>query len=459
MKRMLKVVMAATLFTLSACDSDDPLSLVVDEPAPTFDVQVLHASPDAPAVDVLVDGTAVLEDVDYKSGSGRLVLDAGTYSISVEGVLPDGNAAVIGPVDIDFTGDTIYTIAAIGSAAAIEPVVVTQPRTPVAAGSARIQVLHAAAAAPEVDVYVTVPGDSLAGIAPTGTFAFRGTIGPAEVAAGDYRIRVTPAGDSATILFDSGTVSLADGDDLFIAAVPNTADESTVFRAAAPISLAVLTGSGSIEILDAATPADLRVLHASPDAPPVNIVANDGFALPLVRDLAFTEFAGPLDITAGDYNVKVTAADNAGSIVIDADVSLAAGQSYDVLAVGPLATIEPLVLNDDPRPVSLFAKVRIVHASPTAQDVDIYLTAPGADIATLEPALASVPFKANTGYLEILEGSYDVTVTPAGSKTPAIGPATFSFVNGEVVTVVARDATGGGTPLDVIVVADAFPAP
>ena len=458
MKQLFRVAMATALISLAACDSDDPLTLAVDEAAPTFDLQVLHASPDAPAVDVLVDDAVALEGVDYKDGSGRLVLEEGTYSIAVEGILPDGNAAVIGPVDLDFTGDTIYTIAALGNAAAIEPVVVTQPRTPVAAGSARVQVLHAASGAPEVDVYVTAPGDSLSGIAPTGTFAFKGTIGPAEVAAGDYRIRVTPTGDAETILFDSGTVALADGDDLFIAAVPNTADQSTLVRQAAPISLVVLTGAGSAEILDASTPANLRVFHASPDAPAVDIVVNDGFAAPLVQDLAFTEIAGPVDVEAGDYNVKVTAADNAGAIVMDADVSLAAGKSYDVLAVGPLATIEPLVLTDDPRRVSLFAKVRIVHASPTAQDVDIYLTAPGADISTLEPTLASVPFKANTRYLELLEGSYDVTVTPAGSKTPAIGPATFSFANGDVLTVVARDATGGGAPLNVIVTLDPSPA-
>jgi len=459
MKQTFKAGLLASLLALSACDSDDPIALAIDDPVPTFDVQVLHASPDAPAVDVLVDGAVVLEDVDYKVGSGRLVLGEGRHSIAIEGILPGGNAPVIGPVDLDFAGEMIYTIAAVGDAAGIEPVVVSQPRTPVAAGSARVHILHAAASAPEVDVYVTAPGDSLTGIAPTGTFAFRGTIGPAEIAAGNYRIRVTPAGDQDTVVFDSGTVTLAEGRDLFLAAVPNTVDQSTVFRLASPISLAVLTGDGSLEILDAATPARLRVVHASPDAPAVDVVVNDGFALPLVQDLAFADIAGPVAVVPDDFNIKVTAADNAGAIVIDADVSLVAGQAYDVLAVGPLATIEPLVLNDDPRSVSLFAKVRIVHASPTARDVDIYVTAPGTDITSVEPVLVSIPFKANTDFLELPAGTYDVTVTPAGSKTAAIGPATLSFSNGDVLTVIARDAVGGGAPLDVILTSDSFPPP
>ncbi|MEL7187486.1 MAG: DUF4397 domain-containing protein, partial [Pseudomonadota bacterium] len=252
------------------------------------------------------------------------------------------------------------------------------------------------------------------------------------------------------VLFDSGTITLNDGDDLFLAAVPNTAG------GAAPISLVALNGSASLEILDSATPASLRVFHTSPDAPDVDVVANDDFAMPLISSLAFPDFVGYVGVPAADYNVKVTPAGNSGVIVIDADLTLAAGQAYDVLAVDTLAMIEAQVLNDDPRPVATNAKVRIVHASPTAQDVDIYVVAPATDINDVDPTLAAVPFKANTGYIALPAGMYDVVVTPAGSKTAAIGPATFDFMNGDVVTVVARDAAGGGAPLNVIVTTDSI---
>ena len=56
-------------------------------------------------------------------------------------------------------------------------------------------------------------------------------------------------------------------------------------------------------------------------------------------------------------------------------------------------------------------------------------------------------------------GDYEVTVTPAGTKTAAIGPAPFTFANGDVFTVVARDEAGGGAPLNVIVTSDLPPAP
>ena len=93
MNQLLKSALALSALTLAACDSNDSAPPIVEEPAtPTLSVQVLHASPDAPKVNVLVNGAVVLEGVDYREGSGRLELDEGTYNVAVEGILPGGNA-------------------------------------------------------------------------------------------------------------------------------------------------------------------------------------------------------------------------------------------------------------------------------------------------------------------------------------------------------------------------------
>jgi hypothetical protein len=459
MKSIIQAIFAFSLVALAACDSSDNPAVIDAE---TFNIQVLHASADAPPVNVLIDGSPVLTDVDYKAGSGQLALAAGSYSIAVEGILPGGNATVIGPVPLDFAADTTYTVVAVGNVADIEPVVFSQPRENPSAGTARLAVLHGAPDAPAVDVYVTTPEAILADSAPVGSFEFKGTIGPAEVAAGDYRIRVTLADDADAVVYDSGTVTLSAGDDFFVTAVPSTNAGSS------PISLVLLTGSGSAEIPTSGTPASLRVFHASPDTPSVentavDVVVNDNFEQPLVPGLEFSQVAGYVSVAPDTYNVKVTPAGNSGVIPINADLTLAAGEAYDVLAVGTLATLEPLVLNDDPRPVNSYAKVRIVHAAPAeaAASVDIYVTAPGVDINDVDPTLPAVPFKANTGYIPLPANAdnattYVVTVTPAGTKDAAIGPAEFAFFAGDVVTVVAIDALGGGTPLGVIVRADSI---
>lgn len=448
------LLLAAAAVSIAACNSSDD-SPVNSAPLPqTASLQVLHASSDAPAVNVIVNGNDLLSGVDYTQGSARLQLDPGTISVQVDGITPGGDVTVIGPVDLTLDADTVYTVAAVGKVGdgSIEAVVLNQPRTSVAPGSARAFVLHGASDAPAVDVYVTTPGADLTATAPLGSFSYKESLGPVEVAAGDYQIRVTLAGDATAVVYDSGTIALNDGDDLLLTAVNNTSDQNTNMTVASPISLAVLTGAGSTEILDISTPARLRVVHASADAPNVDVIAND--TVTLVSDLAFPDATPIVPVDPATYNVKVTAAGNASAVVIEADLTLDAGVTYDVLAVNELAAIEPLVLTDDYRPVITEAKVRIIHASPTAQDVDIYVTEQGADIANLDPTLAGVPFKANTGFLSLAAGAYDVTVTAAGSKMPAIGPAPIAINAGGIYTAIARDAEGGGTPLDLILLDD-----
>jgi hypothetical protein len=291
----------------------------------------------------------------------------------------------------------------------------------------------------------------LAQATPLGSFAFGEDLGPVIIPSGDYQVRVTPASTPGTVLFDSGTIALPSAADLLILAVENTD------LGASPVSLVVADGTGSFEIFDTNTPAELRVIHASPDAPPVDIVVNDDFANPVLEDVPFPAASDYLSVPPGAYNLKVTAANNPGAIVIDADVDLDAGAQYSVYATGTLATIAPYVLVDDNRPVVTEAKVRIVHTAPSAGPVDIYVTPPGADITTATPAFENVPFLGETGYVSLAGMSYDVTVTVAGTKTAAIGPATIALTDGGVYTAAARDAVGGGAPFGLILLDDFIP--
>ncbi|MDH4023321.1 MAG: DUF4397 domain-containing protein, partial [Gammaproteobacteria bacterium] len=89
---------------------------------------------------------------------------------------------------------------------------------------------------------------------------------------------------------------------------------------------------------------------------------------------------------------------------------------------------------------------------PAAGLVDIYVTVPGTDITTVVPAFEDVPFKADTGYVPLVGGTYDISVTPADDPSTVAIFASLPVAGGDVFTVIARDAPGGGAPFGVIVI-------
>ena len=199
--------------------------------------------------------------------------------------------------------------------------------------------------------------------------------------------------------------------------------------------------------------ARLRVVHASPDAPNVD-VAVDGKVV--FSNVAYETASNYLTLGAGSRHIQVRPTGTTTN-VIDAIVSLTRNKDYTVLAVGKVSdsSLAPLVLTDNNTPpASGQIKLRLVHASPAAGPVDIYVEAPGTGVVGT-PTLSNVPFKGFSDYLAVPAGSYEVYVTATGTTTPvAIDSGSLTFTAGQIRTAVALDAPGGGTPLTAIVLKD-----
>jgi len=445
-------------FLLSGCwlDSDDDKAVEPVELATSANVRVVHASPDAPTVDIIIGGTPISQklDLDYQDATAWYAIAPNTYEISVEANLPgdDANVLTFSPA---LVGSQTYTILAIGSVGqgTLEALVVENTLTPVTAGNVRAQIVHAAPNAPEVDVYVTAPDTLLSAEQPLATLAYKGFTGQVEVPAGDYQIRITPAG-STTVVFDSGTLALAAGSDLLISATQNVVTGSSL------VSLVVATGAGSATILDKDTPAEIRAVHAVADAPAVDIIANN--ALTLFDGAPFKGATSYIEVAAGDYLIDVAAdADNSIVVIDDAAITLTAGMRYTAIANNTLALIDLDLIIDTPRKIATAAQVRIFHASQATPNVDIYVTADG-EITDVSPAFSDVPYAtgalAETGYVQLPAGDYVVTVTPTGTKTEAIETGVLSLAAGEIYTAFAVDGDMEGAAPQLILL-DGFVVP
>lgn len=195
----------------------------------------------------------------------------------------------------------------------------------------------------------------------------------------------------------------------------------------------------------------LRVVHASPDAPNVDVRVDTAIVW---TNVPFTGASAYLDVAPGDRRVVMRAAGTTTE-VIEVLPLITVGQSYTILATGLLADIRPLIVFDDrTAPPAGQVKIRVIHAAPAAGNVDVYATAPGADIATATSVFTNVPFRGFSDYLTLPAGTYRLRVVGTGTKTPVAIDATVTFAAGQVRTVVARDNVGGGAPLNVILLPD-----
>lgn len=200
----------------------------------------------------------------------------------------------------------------------------------------------------------------------------------------------------------------------------------------------------------AADEAMVRVLHASPDAPAVDVKVNDTNVLTNVPFEAISDY---LPVAAGTYNIKVCAT-GTDTCVIDADLTFAANTMYTVAATNVLASIEAQVIIDAPAPTADAAQVRVIHFSADTPAVDV-LTQDGA--TTVVDNLA---YPNATAYLSLPGGSYDLKVcADADNSLCPLDPGALDLANGTAYSVFAIGSLEGQT-LTAIVAADATaPAP
>lgn len=435
----------ATFTALSGCNSDRDENRRRTRAAAqtTASLRVLHASPDAGNVDVSVDGTVAVPNAPYKAGTAYLPLSAGSHLVQVS---PAGTTTPVITANPDLGAGKKYTAVAIGRVATpIDALLLEDDPSPVAATGARLRVVHAAPGAGTVDVYLTSPGADLSTTAPTlDDVPFKTASAQLPVPPGTYQVRIT-ASNSTTPVYDSGPITIPGGADWCVAALETS-------QGASPVTLVALTGdpaAPTAELTDRR--AFVRVVHASPDAPNVDVLVDGAVVL---SNVPFRTASSYLEVPSGARLLQVNVA-NTTTTAITATETLDKTQAYTVLAVDRVSAIDRLVLLDDrSAPAAGMIKVRLVHAAPSAGLVDIYVTPPDASLASSSPTLAGVDFKAASGYLEVPAGTYRVRITPAGSKTAVIDTGAKVLPAGTVLTGIAVDPLPGTSAFDALLLSD-----
>lgn len=212
-----------------------------------------------------------------------------------------------------------------------------------------------------------------------------------------------------------------------------------ILSIAIPVVASVFLFTGCDEDEDPVTPvqetARVMAIHASPDAPAVDILVDNVVAK---EDLAYLQNTPYTTVNAGTRNIKVNVA-NTTTSVLNANLPVAANTSYSVFAIDSVASLEPLVTIDTlTTPAAENAHVRFFHLSPNAPAVDIAVVG-GAVV------FGNRAFRQYTSFTPLPAGTYPLEVRQAGTSTVVLPLGNITFTAGKIYTVIARgfaEATG-----------------
>lgn len=286
---------------------------IVRAPFGSSSVRVWHNSPDAPAVDVSVNGNKVLTNVPFGARSDYLALPSGTYKVKITVA---GTDTAVFEGDVTTAAGESYTAIAQGSVAGDGETFRVQVLRDATSG-ALVRVLHASPNVPAVTVYVNgQPAVQRLG-------ALKAT-GYLSLDPGTYDVAVALAGKPVSEAVLKTKLTLSD---------------KTRYTA---LARGLLKGKGA-QKLELAAQVDLtrapagnsalRVWHLSPDAPRVDVWVNGKKA---ISRLAYKRATPYLTLSPGTYNVEVRVA-GTKTTVFKGKVTTAADKAYSATALGSVA--------------------------------------------------------------------------------------------------------------------------
>lgn len=360
-------------------------------------LRVVHASPGAPEVDVLIDGQPLMEGVAYGTASQYAPITPEEHRIQV---VPTGQTADAAVVDetIGAEPGRAYLVAVFGLLNDIGGAVYDVDLSEIEPGNARVRLLNLSPDVGELDLLET-GGDEWFGNVALGDISDYRDVAPgtysADLRGEDDRIlqTVTDLAFEETRVYDVIVLGQLADDSL---------DVQSLITSVSPPCAEVLGIEG------AGSDACIRIVHAAPDTPPVDVYVNDA---QIAQNLEFGTATEYVAVPSGaGRGVRVTPAGApVEEAIIDWSFDLEAGQAYEMLATGAADNLELNITGTDLRPVAEGqARLRVYHASPNAGAVDIGVE------GQEENLFEGVEFRGATDYIILDAGAYPIEVRPGG---------------------------------------------
>jgi len=150
------------------------------------------------------------------------------------------------------------------------------------------------------------------------------------------------------------------------------------------------------------------------------------------------------DIPAGTYTISVNLAGNATPAFTTSN-TLVNVTAYSFVTSGAASNVNGMLLPDTLEinvPQDNFA-LRLANVSPTAGGIDIYLTAPGADLNQSAPFVTGMVYGVSSAFVIVPLGNYELRLTRTGTKEVIFDAPAPAVPAGSAQTVVAYSRGSG----------------
>lgn len=189
----------------------------------------------------------------------------------------------------------------------------------------------------------------------------------------------------------------------------------------------------------------LRLLHASPLSPSVDVYIN---SIPTVRDLRYKGFTEYLPIAQGSYNVKLFKAGTA-NLIFNTDIKIAPNQIETLCVIGKDPADLSLFQVRDPKLLvdTTKAYLRIVQLSPNIPSIDV-VTSNNITLFT------DVSYKEKQGYVSLNPSIYALDFNLADTTTSVLYVPNIKLKANKFYTLYVVGLLNDTPPLQVLIPLD-----
>jgi hypothetical protein len=231
---------------------------------------------------------------------------------------------------------------------------------------------------------------------------------------------------------------------------------------AIPLALLVVVGGCKVDTINyfPPHPAQVRVINLMPE--PASLDVSIGGA-PAFSALTFQTLTGyqSYENKTTNFSVAVT---GSATPLLNFSYPLAGEQPYTVVLMGTLANPSATLLAEVPNaPTNGNIQLSVFNAAINNGSMDIYVTAPGADITQLNPNYFNVRYNGVSLNLAFPPGTYQIQICEQGTKTviydsggsvlqPNIALTLLAYTRGSsaLVNAAVIESKGGGAVLNTI---------